>query len=281
MSSDTMCRGLFDCLGLAEVRQDRVNEFKGLVNLLADLGTSENDLARDEDQEDNLWLHHAVNETWEKFGFVRAEHVMARCQTLETNRKLDVARANNVLDLEVGEFGVETELLNDTSILARRKLRIVFRLCTSDDHFATCKDQSSGLGFANTHDDGGETLEETRVSKASDKQAKLECLMYLWVVLCVTGVQSNGLEIESAVKVHCRNNVPLKPMSKQLHACTRARHLLQSRYDTTDTLACTRRSSRSSGSHPGALRRACSLLCRSIAMSVRAVCLLMLSIFFR
>ena len=37
-------------LGLAEVGQDRVDHLEGLVDLFTDLGTSEDDLARDEDE---------------------------------------------------------------------------------------------------------------------------------------------------------------------------------------------------------------------------------------
>lgn len=37
-------------------------------------------------------------------------------KTLETDWELDVARADYVLNLELGELGVESELLNDTSI---------------------------------------------------------------------------------------------------------------------------------------------------------------------
>lgn len=102
-----------------------VDHFKGLVNLLTNFGTSQDDLAADEDQQDNLGLNHSVNETREQLGLVGAEIVMARRKTFQTNGELDVARADNVLDLEVGELGVETELLNDARILSRCKLRIV------------------------------------------------------------------------------------------------------------------------------------------------------------
>lgn len=84
--------------------------------------------------------------------------MVARSKTLETNGKLNVARADNVLDLEVGELGVETEFLDDTRILARGKLRVILRLGTSDDHLAGREDQGSGLRLADTHDDSGKTL---------------------------------------------------------------------------------------------------------------------------
>jgi hypothetical protein len=84
-----------------------------LIDLLADLGAGEDDLARDEDEEHNLRLHHAVDETREELRLVGREVVMARSKTLETDWKLDVAAADDVLDLEVGEASVEAELLDD------------------------------------------------------------------------------------------------------------------------------------------------------------------------
>ncbi len=44
--------------------------------------------------------------------------MMAACKSLKANREFDVTRANNVLDLEVGELRVEPELLNDPSVLS-------------------------------------------------------------------------------------------------------------------------------------------------------------------
>lgn len=39
------------CLRLAEVREHRVDQLKGLVDFLTDFGTGEDDLSRNEDQE--------------------------------------------------------------------------------------------------------------------------------------------------------------------------------------------------------------------------------------
>lgn len=79
-----------------------------MVNLVADLGAREYDFAAHEDQENDLGLDHAVNETGEQLRLVRTEVVMARSQTLEADGELDITRTNNVLDFEVREFGVET-----------------------------------------------------------------------------------------------------------------------------------------------------------------------------
>ena len=82
---------------------------------------------------------------------------MIGAHTLESNRHTGT---DDVLDLEVGELRVETKLLNDPSIFSGRKFGIIFRLCTSDDHFARREDEGRGLRIADTHDYCGETLDK-------------------------------------------------------------------------------------------------------------------------
>lgn len=96
----------------------RVDHLKGLVDLFSNLRTSQDDLSRYEDEEHDLGLDHSVDETREQFRFVRTEIVMAGRKTFQTNGELDVAGADNVLDLEVGELCIEPELLDDASILS-------------------------------------------------------------------------------------------------------------------------------------------------------------------
>jgi len=103
-------------------------------------------------------LNHSVDETREQLRLIGAEIVVARRKTLEPNGELDVARADNVLDLEVRELRVEAELLDDTRVLAASKLRVILRLGTSDYHLARGEDQSGCLGLTNSHDDSSETL---------------------------------------------------------------------------------------------------------------------------
>jgi hypothetical protein len=218
---------------------------------------------------------------------------MAGSKTLQTDGELDVTRADNVLNLKVGELGVEAELLDDTSVLARGQLRVVFGLCTSDDHLARGKDEGRGLGLADTHDDSSETLEAEAFSTyptALHKPMK----HYLGVVLCVTCVQGNSLEIESAVKVHRGDNVPFQARNVNnmptTERCKTWRYSLQCGDNATDTLTGARRSSWSRGSHPCTLLGRDSSLCRlvlalrlrSVAVPVCAVCLRdVLSVFFR
>lgn len=72
-----------------------------MVDLFTNLGTGQDDLARHEDEQDDLGLHHAVDQTGEELRLVGRESVMARCKTLQTNGELDVARADDILNLKV------------------------------------------------------------------------------------------------------------------------------------------------------------------------------------
>ena len=216
-------------LNLAEVLKHRVDHFKSLVDFLSDLGTSEDNLTADEDQQHDFRLNHAVDETREQLRFVRTEVMMARCQTLKTDGELDVARSDDVLDLEIRKLGIKAKLLNDTGILARGKLGVIFRLGTGDDHLAGSEDEGSRLGLTDTHDDGGETL---------------------GVVLCVSGMQSNRLEVQTAIKVD------------------RGHDVLQSRSDATGALRSSRRRGRSCGSHPISVCRLLPVGTRSLRVVV-------------
>ena len=126
--------------------QHRIDHLERPIDLLADFGASQDNLAAHEDQQDDLGLYHAVDEARKQFGFVRAEMVMPRCETLQSNGELNVARPNNVLYLEIGELGVEAELLDDASVFARGKATVIFRLGTGDNHFARGKDESLNDG---------------------------------------------------------------------------------------------------------------------------------------
>lgn len=103
---------------LTHTLKHRVDHLKGLIDLLTDFRTCQDDLATDKDQEHNLRLDHAVDQAREQLGLVRAEVVVARRQTLQADGELDVTGADNVLDLEIGELCVEAQLLDDPRILS-------------------------------------------------------------------------------------------------------------------------------------------------------------------
>jgi hypothetical protein len=195
-------RGRFGRLTL----QHRVDHLKSLVDLLANFGTSQDNLAADEDEEHNLWLDHAVNETREQLRLVGTEVVMLGRKTFEADGELDVARSDNVLDLEIGELGVEAELLDDAGVLARGKLRVILRLGASDNHLAAREDKCGGLRLTNTHDDSRETLRvvlscgQTWPANARSKE--------LVTYLSISSMKGDGLEIQTAIEIDRSHDVP-------------------------------------------------------------------------
>lgn len=198
-------------LDFPEILKHRVDHLESLVNLFSHFGTCQDNLARYKDEQHNLGLDHAINQTGEQLRLIGAKVVVTRSKTFETDRKLDVAGADNVLNLEIRELGVEAELLDDTGIFARGQLGIVFRLGTSDNHLAGREDEGSCLGLTNTHNDGGKTL---------------------WVVFGVSCVQSDRLQVQSTVEVDGSHDV------------------LQSGRNATGALGSCRRCGGSCRSHP-------------------------------
>lgn len=91
-------------------------------------------------------------------GFVAGELPVAVVEPLQTNGELDVARSDDVLNLELCELGIKAELLNDAGVFAGCEARVVLRFCTSDDHFARGENERRSLGFTDTHNHSGKPL---------------------------------------------------------------------------------------------------------------------------
>ena len=51
--------------------------------------------------------------------------VMTRRKAFKTDWELDVARADDVLDLEISELSIEAEFLNNSCVFARRQARVL------------------------------------------------------------------------------------------------------------------------------------------------------------
>jgi len=58
---------------LFKVLKHRVDHLESLIDFLANFGTSQNNLAADEDQEHDLWFHHSINQTRKQFRFIRTK----------------------------------------------------------------------------------------------------------------------------------------------------------------------------------------------------------------
>lgn len=66
-------------------------------------------------------------ETREELRLVRTEVVMPRRKAFKTDWELDIARADDILDLEIRELSVKAEFLNDSCVFARRQARVLGR----------------------------------------------------------------------------------------------------------------------------------------------------------
>lgn len=96
---------------------------------------------------------------------ITAELAVAVCKPFKTNGELDIARAYNVLNLELGKFGVKAQFLHNTRVFTRRQTRIILRLCTGNDHLARRKDEGSSLRITDTHNDGRKTLDHAKIEQ--------------------------------------------------------------------------------------------------------------------
>ena len=153
-----------------EALQDRVNVLERVIDLLAGFGSGEHNFARDEDEEHDAWFDHAVDESREQLWLVAAELAVRQNQALQADGELDIAAAHHVLNLEIEELCLETELLHNAGVLPGCEPRVLFTLSPGAHHLARTEDQSRRSWLADSHDDGSESFR---------------------VVLCVTGMQSN------------------------------------------------------------------------------------------
>ena len=65
--------------------------------------------------------------TREELRLVRTEVMMTRRKAFKTDGKLDIARAHDVLDLEISKLGVKAKLLDDSCVFTRRQARVLDR----------------------------------------------------------------------------------------------------------------------------------------------------------
>lgn len=89
---------------------------------------------------------------------VLAEGGVERGQSLKRDRKSNITGSNDIVELVIEELGSEAKLQDDARELASCQSGIIFRFVARDDHLAGCKNQSSGLGISDTHDDSREAL---------------------------------------------------------------------------------------------------------------------------
>ena len=79
-------------------------------------------------------------------------------QPFKPNWEIDITATNDVLDLELREFGIKAEFLYDVRILPQCQSQVIFRLGSGDDHLAQGEYGHCGLQIPNVHDDSSEML---------------------------------------------------------------------------------------------------------------------------
>lgn len=55
------------------------------------------------------------------FRLIATKLTMAVCKPFKTDRKLDITGAHDVLNLELGEFGIKAQFLHNTRVFTRRQ----------------------------------------------------------------------------------------------------------------------------------------------------------------
>jgi hypothetical protein len=125
-------------------------------------------------------IDHVVCRTHCKSGTAERDYTytrkitMRKGQALQSNRKLDIARCDNVLDLKVGELGREAKLLDDACVFSSGKSREFFVFGSGTHHLARCKDECCCLWLTNSHNHSSKALynsREQQVAKQASRQA--------------------------------------------------------------------------------------------------------------
>jgi hypothetical protein len=74
------------------------------------------------------------------------------------DRNLHITGSNNVLHFEIMVIDFKAHFLYNPGIFPTGKLTILLTLGPSNNHFATTKNQASGLGISQSHDDRSKSI---------------------------------------------------------------------------------------------------------------------------
>lgn len=70
-------------------------------------------------------MFHTIDQTREQFWFITRESTVRVGKALQSNRKLNITGADNILDLKILKFSGKTKLLNDPSVLMIQSIIIL------------------------------------------------------------------------------------------------------------------------------------------------------------
>lgn len=118
---------------------------------------------------------------------------MRQDESLQSDWKFNVTTADHVLYFEVQEFRGKTEFLYDARVLSGREPRVLFAFRARADHFARGENEGRRAGLSYSHYHGRETF---------------------GIVFGVTCVQGDFFQVQFAVQVDCRDDVPERNKDK-------------------------------------------------------------------
>jgi predicted Mrr-cat superfamily restriction endonuclease len=87
--------------------ESRVDLLVSIVNVCSCSSSSEDNFARDEDEDDYFKLHDSIDEAWEDLRFVVAESSMGLVKFLKHDREAYIMRSDHVLHFEESEPNLE------------------------------------------------------------------------------------------------------------------------------------------------------------------------------
>lgn len=104
---------------LSEAMKDGINILETFSDFGFGFGSGEDDFAIDEDEENDAWLHHSVNEPWEQFRLITRELTVHLIQIFQSNGKPEVDGRHQVLNFEVDKLDLVAKLLNNSRKFSR------------------------------------------------------------------------------------------------------------------------------------------------------------------
>jgi len=138
--------------------EDGFNEVEGFVQLLPGFGPRKHYFATDEDQHDEFRLGQPINQPREKLWVVLTKAVVLVGEAFQTDRELQVARRNDILNLKVTELNCVPDLFDGLRIQLGGLPTDIFTLRPRAHHFPRPEDQCRRLRLPDPHDTRGEPL---------------------------------------------------------------------------------------------------------------------------
>lgn len=157
---------------LSETLQNWINILQTIANLPLGFGPCKNDLSVDENQQNHPWFHHPVDQARKQFRLVRAKLPVHLVQVLQSNRKSEIYRRNQVLHFELQEAHVVAQLLYDSCKFPRRQIGTGFVTSPGADDLPRSEHQRRTAGLPDSHHD---TVKPSRIVLGVS-QSEVDCL---------------------------------------------------------------------------------------------------------